>query len=513
MILFFLSCLAFTTKRFLRYLRYLQQDAYLPKRFLNWLWSSKAFDKKGTAVILSTLVVSLEIAALLLLIITFFEENPLKRGKLKLHLTARSKRIVITAFSLYLPIQIALLIYAPLILQALLFQTTPLFLLAAVSVLSFDEERRQRAFIKKAKDKFTSVSPYVIGITGSYGKTSTKDALSQLLQITCGSTFRPPKGINTDMGITRAISEELKPLTNYAVIEMAAYGRGSIKRLCNLTPPHAGIITGVGLAHLDRFGSEETIYQAKSELAQAIPLDGILVCNGDNAGTRKMATDFPKQTTLLYGLDNSREDLNCYISVKETTVKRTDFSITWNKQTYYGSTPLHGETALSNCAAAFTMACALGAQPKFALAALGTLRAVNNRLQISKDNDRTYIHDAYNSNPEGFLSALNVLNQIPAKKRILMTPGMVELADQQYNQHHKIGKNAAQICDVAIIVGETNRTALSNGLNDGGMENEKILFANHRSEAFEKLAVHLNSGDAVLIENDLPDIYENQETF
>ncbi len=513
MILFLLSCLCFTAKRMLRYLRYLQQDAYLPDRFLQWLWSSKAFDKRGTAAVLSTLIIPLELAAVILLAITFFEENPLKRGKLKLQLTPRAKRITATAFCLYFPLQVAFFAFFPPFLQIFLFQITPLFLLGSLTLLSPDENRRQRAFIQKAKNQLEKVSPYVIGITGSYGKTSTKDALSHLLQITCGSTFWPAKGINTEMGITRAICENLKPLTDYAVIEMAAYGPGSIRRLCDLTPPKAAIITGVGLAHLDRFGSEKTIYRAKSELAQQVPLNGILVCNGDNQGARQMATDFPKKTTLLYGLDNSQGNLDCWISLTGTSLKGTDFTITWNKQTYSGTTPLHGETALSNCAAAFTMACALGAQPKFALAALGTLQPVNNRLQISKEENRTYIHDAYNSNPEGFLSALSVLNQIPAQKRILMTPGMVELADQQYDQHHRVAKKAAQICDLAIIVGETNRASLGDGLNDGGMTNKKILYASNRSEAFEQLAVQLQPGDAVLIENDLPDLYETQETF
>lgn len=517
MIPFFASCLIFSFKRLLRYLRFLQQDAYIPNRFIGWLRKEQAFDKRGTAVVILSAVLppewSLEVCAFILILIALYEENPLKQGKLKLHMTPRAKRILATAFILYLPMQVIVSRFSPIFGQVVLFQSLPFLLLGAIYLLSWDENRRQKTFIAEAKKQLSKVSPIVVGITGSYGKTSTKDALAQLLQITLGPTYWPPKGINTDMGITRSIREQLKPQTKYAVIEMAAYGVGSIKRLCGLTPPKAGIITCVGLAHLDRFGDQQTIYRAKSELAQAVPDDGILVCNGDNQGSRQMSMEFRKETTLLYGLNNAKNDLDCWINPLNTTDKGTHFHITWKNEVYEGFTPLHGDTALSNCAGAFAMCCALGANPEYVAAALSTLVPVSNRLQIAKANDRTYIHDAYNSNPDGFISALSVLEALPAKKRILMTPGMIELADQNEEMHHKVGRKAAKICDIAILVGKTNRESLSLGLLTGGFKQEQIMIAEHRSEAFEKLATVLDKGDAVLIENDLPDLYEHKESF
>lgn len=517
MIPFLLSCIIFSVKRLLRYLRFLQQDAYIPYRFIEWIKKEQAFDKRGTTIVILSAVLpsawSFKVCAVILLLVTIFEENPLKQGKLKLHLTPRAKRIFAVALLIYLPLQLLASLYLPIFGQVALFQSLPFLLLGAIFLLSWDEKRRQKIFISEAKKQLAKVSPYIIGITGSYGKTSTKDALSQLLQVTLGSTFWPEKGINTDMGITRAIREQLKPQTKYAVIEMAAYGVGSIRRLCKLTPPQAGIITCIGLAHLDRFGNQQTIYRAKSELAQEIPDDGILVCNGDNKGSRQIAIEFRKKTTLLYGLDNKKNDLDCWIDSLATTNKGTHFHITWKQKTYEGFTPLHGETALSNCAAAFTMCCALGANPEYVCAALSTLIPVSNRLQISKHNDRTYIHDAYNSNPDGFIAALDVLGQLPAKKRILMTPGMIELADQNLDMHHKVGRQAAKVCDLAILVGKTNRESLTLGLLTGGFKQEQIISVEHRSEAFEKLATVLDKGDAVLIENDLPDLYEHKESF
>jgi UDP-N-acetylmuramoyl-tripeptide--D-alanyl-D-alanine ligase len=315
------------------------------------------------------------------------------------------------------------------------------------------------------------------------------------------------------MGVTREIRTLLRKSARYAVIEMGAYGQGSVKRLCGLTPPHAGIITGIGIAHLDRFGNQETIRQAKGELAQAIPDDGILVCNGDNIGTRRIAKENPKKHTFLYGFDNRERDLDCWISSYKITPTGTLFTLCREGKTFEATTPLLGKPALSNIAAAFTMACALGAQPEFILGAIAHLKPVNNRLEITRENQITYLNDAYNSNPEGFAAALEVLSAIPAKKRVLMTPGMIELAGQRQGEHERIGRIAAQVCDIVLVVGGTNRKSLTEGLQSGGMASDKIIQVETRERAFQELRGRLEAGDVVLIENDLPDLYEMQEKF
>ncbi|NGX42540.1 MAG: UDP-N-acetylmuramoyl-tripeptide--D-alanyl-D-alanine ligase [Chlamydiae bacterium] len=520
---FLLSCILFTIKRLLRYLRYLQQEEYSPGRFLHWVWQHRAFDRRGSLVLLLMGLcfpffpyLSQFIGSLCIIGISLWEEDPRKKGKLRLIMTPRAQRIYFAALSVYFLMQVpALLLSQNLfwVVQIFLFQLTPLWLVVSVSLLSWDESRRQKKLILEAKQRFAETSPYVIGITGSYGKTSTKDALGNILQVALAPTFWPEKGVNTPMGITREIRTKLFPGAEYAVIEMGAYGRGSIKRLCALTPPHAGIITGIGIAHLDRFGDQQTIQRAKGELAQAIPEEGILVCNGDNPGARNIAKDNPKAQTLLYGFDNKENDLDCWISSADTTPNGSLFTLHWKETSYEGTTPLLGTPALSNIAAAFTMACALGTQPEFALAAIANLKSVNNRLELHKDEEITYLKDAYNSNPEGFASALEVLSTIPAKSRILMTPGMIELANQNYEQHEKIGRKAAQVCDLAIIVGTTNRESLTRGLQLGGMPSEKIVHTQNRDQAFQELHSHLEAGDAVLIENDLPDLFETAEKF
>ena len=520
----------FIKHRLLRYLRYFQQEEYDPRRFFQWLIRYKAFDKKGSLMAFSaacidwilgnSLLVSL-CGAAFLIGIAAFEENPFKQGKLRLKMTERAVRLYRLALALSLLAALCLALICTFFassatfwaFQPLLFQLTPAWLIVANLLLHRNEQKRQKQFLNEAKSILAKVSPYVIGITGSYGKTSTKDALSQILQITLAPTFWPPKGINTPMGITREIRTKLKEGFRYAVIEMGAYGRGSIQRLCDLTPPQAAIITAIGTAHLERFGSKENIYLAKSELAQAVPKEGILVCNGDDEGARRIASQYPKKTTLLYGFDNIKEDLDCWISAWKITPKGSQFTIKWKNHHCQGFTPLLGKPALSNAIGAFTMACALGSQPEYVLAVLANLDPIDNRLQLKKAGSVIYLHDAYNSNPIGFAAALEVMASLPGQRRLMMTPGIIELGTKQYEENEHIGRLAAQVCDLAIIVGETNREAIVNGLLAGGLTQKQLLICPTRDNAFEQLKHLQRDGDIILIENDLSDLYEAVQRF
>jgi len=517
--------LYFAYFRSLRYLHYFQQETYNAKRFWKWGLNNKAFDKKGSLIAflaaLSTYIIGNNllltiIGGLTLLIITRLEEDPRHYGKLRLQMTERAKTLHRTTLAIYGTFTILggivftstsfIWIY-----QIFLFQSIPGMLVLANRLLDPGEQRKQQRFLTEAKTILKKTSPYVVGITGSYGKTSTKDALGQILQVTLGPTFWPSKGVNTPMGITREIRSHLQSGHQYAVIEMAAYGRGSIQRLCALTPPHAAIITSIGTAHLERFGDQHNILLAKSELAQAVPQDGILVCNGDDQGARQIARDHLKKTTLLYGF-HQNANLDCCVTSWKTTSKGTEFTLTWAGKTYQGITSLFGKTALSNAVGAFTMACALGSNPEYALAVICNLIPINNRLQV-QSGPITYVHDAYNSNPTGFSAALNVTAALPGLRRIVITPGMIELGPKQHEENAQIGRMAAQVCDLAIVVGQTNREALIHGLKSGGLKEAQILTFATRDQALNQLALLQRDGDIILIENDLPDLYEATPIF
>jgi UDP-N-acetylmuramoyl-tripeptide--D-alanyl-D-alanine ligase len=282
--------------------------------------------------------------------------------------------------------------------------------------------------------------------------------------------------------------------------------------LCELVQPQAAIITAIGVMHLERFGSQEQIYRAKTELAAAIPDNGILVCNGDDPNTRRAASQFTKQTTLLYGFDTSAK-LDCWMTELKVSPEGTKFTLHWQNRSYQGQTALLGRPALSNLMAAICTTCALGADPQVVIAAASNLRPVENRLSIEKTSKTLYLKDAYNSNPIGFTSALEVLQELQAKRRILVTPGMVELGELQYSENKRIAVEAAKVCDLVLLVGETNRPAWQEGLVTGGLEEYKVLNFESRDQALNKLVALEQAGDVVLIENDLADWYEDKAKF
>ena len=172
-----------------------------------------------------------------------------------------------------------------------------------------------------------------------------------------------------------------------------------------------------------------------------------------------------------------------------------------------------GKPALANIVAAFTMACALGADPEYVIAVLHQIKPVDNRLQVEKFEGITYLRDGYNSNPVGFSSALDVMKALPVKRRFVMTPGMIELGERQYKANKTVGIQAGEICDIAFVVGEENRVSLVKGLHEGGMSINSVISCTTREEAFQRFEQLKEEGDALLIENDLGDIYEKKVRF
>ena len=520
-------------------MRYFQQEEYNWTRFKDWFLEKRTFDKKGTIIALTAaalnrfvsggdmficLVICL-VAAAVLVFVGFQEEDPRKVGKIKLKMTDRATAIYNLALGLYSISTILIItgtyalgagdsIYIYWLVTVGLIQSAPIWIAIANAILWPNELKKQQAFLQEAKDILADYQPYTIGITGSYGKTSTKAILGSILEA-IEPTFWTPGSINTEMGITRQIRENLKPQQELAIIEMGAYQIGSIAKLCRFTPPNAGLVTAVGVMHLERFGGAENIYKAKCELAQAIPPDGLLVCNGDNSGARKMATEYPKATTLLYGLEPEIGHLDCWMSDIQASMEGTTFTIHWQNQEYPGFTKLLGVPMLSNLVGAFTMACALGKDPDYVIAAIYNIEPANSRLNLRKNGDGFILDDSYNSNPIGFASALEVLEVLEGGRKILMTPGMVELGDIQAEENRQVALKAASICDLALVIGETNKEALKAGLLEGGLAPDKLMEFPNRDLALAYLnsPEHRQAKDMILIENDLPDLYESIAGF
>ena len=527
-------------KRTLRYLKYYQQEQYITEKFQSWLIRNWAFDKRISIFLLIGYVLQVYgytkaayvVSSIGLFGLIFLEENSLKVGKLPLNFTDRAKRITIVSL-LFTGLIFGMLVgYYPnasiFLKYVIAVHYVPFSIMYANTLLSGFETSIQNKFKNEAIQILKRNSPAIIGITGSFGKTSTKSLVGEIFNVAVGPTYYPGSGINSLMGIVRDIRERFQTGTKFAVIEMGAYKIGSIKNLTEFSPPTAAIITAVGTMHLERFGSRENIYTAKSELARAVPEDGILVCNGDNAGSKRMAEEFKKRTTLVYGLADGCESFDVYAKNISFAEKGSSFDLYVQGRVFENcKTPLLGVPAISNILAAVSLVSAYGGDINSALGVIASLKPVRNRLELEKAGDLYYLHDAYNSNPVGFRSALGVMSDISHSlvtngqyensEKIVMTPGMIELGDEQFQENADIGKEAGDICDYVIIVSDTNKEAILSGIKRSRInelkDKERVFVVKTRAEGFALMHRLQQPGSVALIENDLPDLYEGKIEF
>jgi UDP-N-acetylmuramoyl-tripeptide--D-alanyl-D-alanine ligase len=350
----------------------------------------------------------------------------------------------------------------------------------------------------------------VIGVTGSYGKTSTKEILATLL----GARYRVRKttgSVNTPIGIARTVLRGLRPHDQVFVVEMGAYVRGNIRDLARLARPRIGVLTAIGEQHLERFGSVENIAQTKYELIEALPADGLAVFNADNPGCRALAARTRHVPVRTYGLDAAAPAPDVTAVDIRTSAEGTEFTVraAGHGEARFAS-PLLGRHNVSNVLAAIAVALELGLSLEEIAAAARHLEPVAHRLQlIHGQGGVTVIDDAYNSNPAGARAALAVLAEFPGRK-VLVTPGMVELGALEAERHAEFGREAAAVCDFIILIGRRRTAAIAEGARAAGFPADRLFVAASLKEATAQLGRLVAAGDVVLFENDLPDQYSEE---
>jgi UDP-N-acetylmuramoyl-tripeptide--D-alanyl-D-alanine ligase len=361
----------------------------------------------------------------------------------------------------------------------------------------------------RARRKLDRYKPMVVGITGSYGKTSTKYFTEALM----GSRFRVLKtraSFNTILGVCRAINEELGPEHEVLIVEMGAYRRGEIRDMARLTRPHIGVLTAIGPQHLERFGSIETIERAKFELLEALPAGGIAVINNDDPRVRRLAATLKRPAVRRYGIDYSGGELDlCADSIEHGPEGLTFNLIDREGKRVTVKTRLIGLHNVSNILAAAAVALAAGVSLREIAGAIGRLQPVPHRLETHTGADGvTIIDDAYNSNPVGAAGALQALAEFHTGRKVLVTPGMVELGAEQDARNEEFGVRAASICDYVILVGRSQTAAIRRGLDGAGFAADHVVSVRNLNDGLEALKGIVRAGDVVLFENDLPDLYE-----
>lgn len=377
----------------------------------------------------------------------------------------------------------------------------PLVVVLANVINSPIEKAINRHYINDAKRILAGMPNLtIVGVTGSYGKTSVKNYLAALLGAKY-NTLATPENYNTTLGVVRTVRENLKPIHEIFVCEMGARHVGDIKEICELVHPQHGIITAVGEQHLETFGSQENIRKTKYELADAVPEGGKLFVNLDSAA---IAASLPSHEHETYGLGDGCGWRGEVLSV---TRRGTSFRVTTpTGETYEFETPLIGAANVQNLVGAIAVAHSLGVPLEAMRKPLRRLEPVEHRMQLLPRGPITIIDDAYNSNPAGAAAALETLGLFEAQK-ILVTPGMVELGARESELNREFGALAAKHCDAVALVGEAHTRPIREGLVGAGFAEEKIFVADTLDKAMAWVYALPGAEKVVLLENDLPDNY------
>lgn len=512
---------AFSYKRLLTYLHALQQEDYDNRRLLNWMVTYKVFDKRLSAVLLGVLLLSALLGPRLFPFIIInlilgavfgvfakLEKNPCTSSKKVLVLTQRAKRILWRGFALCALLGLLMFFEHHIISWIIAVHLIPIMLVLANFSLAGHEKRVQKKFYDEAVQKLNDLSPTIIAITGSYGKTSVKHILGHILK-TAAPSLVTPGSVNTVMGITRIIREQLEPNHQFFVVEMGAYGPGSIATLCKLTPPDHGIITAIGQAHYERFKTLDTVAAAKFELAQAVlEKNGKVIVHEQTlefAPSQAVKNSAPSHFVVCG--DKNENDLVTQTITQ--TAQGLEVSILWGGKPYTLKAPLYGLHHGHNIALAFAAALSVGLEAADVITALTKTPQITHRLEVKPQNDgTTIIDDAYNSNPKGFNAALELLPVLRGDGRaILVTPGIVELGPAHDLVHREIGAKAAQICDIVIAVNPSRIPTFIEGFEAQNTNNTLLAFDTF-TQAQNWLRENKKQGDIILLENDLPDLYE-----
>lgn len=383
---------------------------------------------------------------------------------------------------------------------------SPLIMLVANVILRPVEKYINRGFYNEAREILRSMPDLkIIGVTGSYGKTSTKHYLNRILSEKY-DVVMTPGNFNTTLGVIRTIRENLKPYNEVFIVEMGAKQIGDIKEICDLVHPSIGIVTAVGEQHLESFKTIENVQRTKFELVDALPADGLAVVNNDFAMAASRHVDNVK--CLRYAITDT-DNADYTATIAAVTPEGTEFVVNGEGQTYKFHTRLVGECNISNLMAAVIVALKLGVEKNKIAYAIEKIEQVEHRLNMKRTaGGVTIIDDAYNSNPTGSKMALDVLSAMTGGNRIVVTPGMVELGDKQFELNKELGRYAASRADIIIVVGQYNKDALSEGLAEVETPENKIFYATTFGEAQQILSQILKRGDTVLYENDLPDTFK-----
>ena len=487
------------SKRALKFLHIIQLEGYNSDQYKKWINTNKnklynirknkrkpkkplVFTKRAKRLNVVNILVNLSFIVLLVILFA---------------LIFRDKPIYVSIMGLVFILILFFLIY---LLQAY----TVLFSNIVIRPI---EEKINKSFYDMAKSKIEKREDLkVIGITGSYGKTSTKFIIGTIL----GEKFKvlnTPESYNTPMGLSKTINNELKDEHEVFIAELGARNIGDIKEVSELVCPEIGVITSIGPSHLETFKSIDNIIETKFELIEELPPNGIAIYNGDDQYIKKRHEETFKEK-ILYGIEDV-ENLDIYAKDVEVSKMGSSFTIVDKEGVPIRcSTKLLGKHNIYNILAGVSVARTLGLTPEEIKNGIEKIEPIAHRLNIiDPGTGIIIIDDAFNSNPRGAKAALEVISEFKEGRKIIVTPGMVELGTMEETANREFGEDIGRKCDYAILIGKNRTKPIYEGLMNVHFNENNIFIVESLEEATQCIQKIAKSKDVILFENDLPDNY------
>lgn len=488
-----------------------QLNSYLFKKHMSWMKKniSKHILQMTLVLIPGVMLcfnnIVLNVISAVILAFSIIYNIPKTKSKISLKCTPRVIRMFVTEILIIVVLFLVLGVKNYVLEKLIILNVISCFLCIFANLINKPEEKLvKKKYINEAK-KILEGMPnlIVIGVTGSYGKTSVKNFLYKVLSSKY-EVLKTPKNYNTTMGVVKTIRENLKATHQIFICEMGATHVGDIKEICDIVNPKLGIITSIGPQHLESFGSIDNVIKTKFELADSVIKNGGTVfLNYDNEYILNKKIEGKK---ITYGINNKNLNYNAYdltssskgLSFKTLNKKKEEFEF---------KTKLIGNHNVANILAAISVADYLGVDMKKTISKVREIESVEHRLQLIPHGDLSIIDDSYNSNPISSKAAIDTLGQFEGTK-IVVTPGLIELGGEEEKYNFELGEYATKVCDYIILVGQRHSKPIFDGIKSTKFDMNKVFVVSSPQEAMEKIGTLKISGKVtVLLENDLPDNY------
>lgn len=357
---------------------------------------------------------------------------------------------------------------------------------------------RNRTIAKAMKKRESLENLLVIGITGSYGKSSVKEFLKFIL-LKDFKIVSTEKNENSEMGISQCILNQVNEEQEIFICEMGAYNRAGIKLLADIIKPKIGILTGINNQHLATFGSQKNIIKAKFELINSLPQEGLAVLNWDNEFIKN---NFKSEISSIKYSVKEKED------VWAEDIKGGKEGISFKVVFKTGESQLiraniNGVYNIPNLLVAIAVAKKLGMDLESIAERVEEINSSIGGMKLKKFNGFDVIDATYSSNIDGIVSHLEYLKNWENKKVIVM-PCLIELGSEGKEAHINIGKKIGEVCDLAIITSKDYFNELRKGAIESGMKKENIIFIEDGEKILKKISVFAEEGDVVLLESRVP---------